>query len=44
LSGAVGSAAAGLTGDREMQDRMQERHDEGKTRQRGAEMDMDKKA
>lgn len=44
LKGTVGSAAAGLTGDREKQQRMQDRHDEGKTRQRGAELDMDRSA
>jgi uncharacterized protein YjbJ (UPF0337 family) len=44
VKGAVGSATAGLTGDRDTQKRMMDMHDEGKTRQRGAEIDMDKSA
>lgn len=42
--GALGSAAAGLTGDRTQQAKYQDLHDEGKTRQRGVEMDLDKQA
>ncbi len=44
VAGSVGGAAAALVGDREEQTRWQERHDQGKTRQRGAEADMDKAA
>ncbi|KAF7509368.1 hypothetical protein GJ744_008091 [Endocarpon pusillum] len=44
VAGTVGGAAAALVGDRNEQTRWQERHDEGKTRQRGAELDMDKAA
>ncbi len=44
VKGTMGSAAAGLTGNREKQERMQDRHDDGKTRQRGAELDMNKSA
>jgi len=43
-SGAVGGAVAGLTGDRTKQQEMADKHDEGKTRQRGAEADIDKKS
>ncbi|OQU99763.1 hypothetical protein CLAIMM_05350 [Cladophialophora immunda] len=42
--GAVGSAVAGLTGDRTEQAKYNEMHDEGKTRQRGVELDLDKQA
>lgn len=42
VSGAVGTAAAGLAGDRPRQAEFQDRHDEGKTRQRGAEHDIRK--
>jgi uncharacterized protein YjbJ (UPF0337 family) len=44
VKGTLGGAAAGLTGDRDQQQRMMDLHDEGKTRQRGAEVDMDKSA
>ena len=44
MSGAVGSAVAGLTGDRTKQTEYQDRHDAGKTQQRGAELDMQKQA
>jgi len=37
VSGAVGGAVAGVTGDREAQLKAQEQHDVGKTQQRGAE-------
>lgn len=40
--GAVGGAVAGLTSDREAQAAAQERHDIGKTQQRGAESDIQK--
>ena len=43
-SGAVGGAVAGLTGDRAKQQEMADKHDQGKTLQRGAEADIDKKA
>ena len=42
--GAVGGAVASLTGDRTEQARYNDMHDEGKTRQRGVELDMDKQA
>ncbi|KAH0848753.1 hypothetical protein AYO21_09884 [Fonsecaea monophora] len=42
--GAVGSAVASLTGDRSEQAKYNEIHDEGKTRQRGVELDLDKQA
>jgi uncharacterized protein YjbJ (UPF0337 family) len=42
--GAIGGAVASLTGDRAEQARYNEMHDEGKTRQRGVELDMDKQA
>lgn len=44
VSGAVGSAVAGLTGDRSKQTEYQNRHDVGKTQQRGAELDIQKEA
>jgi hypothetical protein len=44
VSGAVGSAAAGLMGDRTKQTEYQDRHDAGKTQQRGAEIDIQKQA
>ena len=40
--GAVGGAIAGITGDREAQLKAQDQHDMGKTRQRGAEADIQK--
>jgi len=42
VSGAVGGAVAGITGDRDAQLRAQEKHDVGKTQQRGAEYDIQK--
>ncbi|TVY82165.1 hypothetical protein LSUE1_G004299 [Lachnellula suecica] len=42
VSGTVGGAVAGVTGDREAQLRAQEKHDVGKTQQRGAEADIQK--
>ena len=42
VGGAVGGAVAGLTGDREAQAAAQERHDIGKTQERGAESDIQK--
>jgi len=42
--GAVGGAVSALTGDRTEQTKYQDLHDEGKTRQRGVEMDLDKQA
>ncbi|EXJ77127.1 hypothetical protein A1O3_10285 [Capronia epimyces CBS 606.96] len=44
IQGSLGSAVAGLTGDREEQAKYNEIHDEGKTRQRGVEVDLDKQA
>jgi hypothetical protein len=44
VSGAVGGAVAGLTGDREAQQKYADQHDEGKSRQRGAEIDINKQA
>jgi hypothetical protein len=42
VSGAVGGAVAGITGDRDAQLKAQEKHDIGKTQQRGAEVDIQK--
>lgn len=42
VTGAVGGAVAGLTGDREEQKRREAQHDLGKTLQRGAEADIQK--
>lgn len=42
VSGTAGSALAGLTGDRAKQAEYQERHDAGKTQQRGVELEMQK--
>jgi hypothetical protein len=44
ISGAVGSAAAGLIDDRTKQTEYQNKHDAGKTQQRGAELDIQKQA
>jgi hypothetical protein len=44
VQGTVGSAVAGLTGDREGQAHYDQLHAEGKTRQRGAEHDIQKQA
>ena len=43
-TGAVGTALAGLTGDRVKQAEYQDKHDAGKTQQRGAEHDIQKQA
>jgi hypothetical protein len=40
VGGAVGGAVAGITGDREAQVKAQDKHDVGKTQQRGAEHDI----
>jgi hypothetical protein len=42
VSGAVGGAVAGLTGDRAEQERRNLQHDTGKTLQRGAEAEIQK--
>ena len=42
VTGTVGGAVAGITGDRDAQLRAQEQHDVGKTQQRGAEADIQK--
>ncbi|KAL9078138.1 MAG: hypothetical protein Q9157_002932 [Trypethelium eluteriae] len=42
--GTIGGAVAGLTGDREEQERRQAQHDTGKTQQRGVEADLQKQA
>ena len=42
VQGVVGSGIAGLTGDRAAQQKYNDMHDEGKSRQRGVELDMDK--
>ncbi|SMQ46168.1 unnamed protein product [Zymoseptoria tritici ST99CH_1A5] len=44
VSGTVGGAVAGLTGDREAQAKAQEKHDVGKTLQRGVEAEVSKQA
>lgn len=44
VQGSLGGAVAGLTGNRESQAKYADQHDEGKTRQRGVEMDLDKQA
>jgi uncharacterized protein YjbJ (UPF0337 family) len=44
VTGAVGGAVASLTGDREGQAKYADQHDEGKSRQRGVEMDLSAKA
>lgn len=44
VGGAVGGAVAGVTGDRDAQVAAQDRHDIGKTQQRGAESDMQKQS
>lgn len=43
-AGALGSAVAGVTGDRSKQAEYQRQHDVGKTQQRGAEHDIQKQA
>jgi hypothetical protein len=42
VTGAVGGAVAGITGDRDAQLKAQQQHDAGKTQQRGVELDMQK--
>jgi len=42
VGGTVGGALAGLTGDRSEEERRRLQHDEGKTRQRGVEADLQK--
>jgi hypothetical protein len=42
VSGAVGGALAGLTGDRAEQEKRKLQHDQGKTLQRGAEAEISK--
>jgi len=44
VQGAVGGAVAGLTGDREGQAKYADQHDEGKSRLRGVQLDLDKQA
>jgi hypothetical protein len=44
VQGSLGGAVAGLTGDREEQAKYANLHDDGKTRQRGVELDFDKQA
>jgi len=44
VTGTVGGALAGLTGDRQTQAEYEKRHDTGKTQQRGVEHDLQKKA
>jgi len=44
VSGTVGGAVAGVTGDRDAQAAAQEKHDIGKTQQRSAEHDIQKQA
>lgn len=41
--GTIGGIAAAVTGDREQEKKFQDMHDEGKTRQRGAEADIAKR-
>ena len=44
VQGTLGSAVAGLTNDREAQARYANQHDEGKSRQRGVELELEKRA
>ncbi|KAI1110326.1 hypothetical protein F5Y14DRAFT_455161 [Nemania sp. NC0429] len=44
VTGTVGSAFAGITGNQKAQAEYQNQHDQGKTQQRGAEHDIKKKA
>ena len=44
VQGTIGSAVAGLTGDKAEQEKRQIQHDDGKTAQRGVEADLQKKA
>ncbi|KAN0083455.1 hypothetical protein V8E54_002543 [Elaphomyces granulatus] len=43
VQGALGSVGAAITGDRESEAKWRDIHDEGKTRQRGAEADIQKR-
>ncbi|KAI9701325.1 MAG: hypothetical protein M1820_006547 [Bogoriella megaspora] len=43
-AGAIGGAVAGLTGNREEQEKRQAQHDVGKTQQRGVEAELQKQA
>lgn len=42
VTGAVGGAFAGVTGNRDQQQRFQNQHDDGKTAQRSVEHDLSK--
>lgn len=44
VQGAVGGMVAGVTGDRDAQEKYQAIHDDGKTAQRSAEADIQKQA
>ena len=44
VAGSLGSGVAAVTGDRVKQAQYQDQHDEGKTKQRGAEYDIRKQA
>lgn len=44
VTGTIGSAYSGLTGNKADQEKFANQHDEGKTRQRGAELDISKQA
>jgi uncharacterized protein YjbJ (UPF0337 family) len=44
VTGAVGGAVAGLTGDKVEQEKRQQQHDYGKSLQRGVEVDLQKQA
>ena len=44
VHGALGGAGAGLTGDKEQQEKYRLMHDDAKTQQRSAEMDIQKQA
>ncbi|MCJ1333732.1 hypothetical protein MMC10_010432 [Thelotrema lepadinum] len=44
VTGTLGGAVAGLTGNRENQQKFQDKHDDGKTAQRSAEADIQKQA
>ena len=44
VQGALGGVGAGVTGDREKQEKYQMMHDDGKTAQRSAEKDIQKQA
>ena len=44
VQGTLGGGLAGITGDKSAQDKYNEMRDAGKSRQRGVELEMDKKA